>query len=1003
MRQQLIHWFCFKRASEFSGPVLHVVNPLYFFNHLNIFFLLLLTLASNKAPGGELSGIMQPALPIMGGKVNDMAFLAWENKAWLNLQDFFSLSEQEQFSIKGILQLELDTATGSVTATAITPHSSKALPGIILLPSPPGAGSPLAAGIPYVDETPILQGFLSKVKHTLKTTHYLEDSSNAQYRTRHEASVTPIPAEKTTPVVEPTPAADETIGNVFADNPFSPFIANYINDEDSDSLSIEVNYGDILTISPSPTTKDKHQPFTLKHKPRQVSGESRASDSAAVETTSSERATVPMETVYEPIAQHARSKIFLVKGEPAAKQRELEPTDITDYISSPADAGHMNTLQEREKVAALSDSAFSQELLASLEASRFEAGGPEQDMAELEVQYHAYLKGSLPEWKSSQWRTRSRKKKLEEALEQSQTGSRSTKYKQAGKAKKLERELDALTNKDMLDLSDEKLQGVLKGCCKPELARLIPDDMLDLLKNWLESPHSVLESSQRELIKVLSTSGELRKVIKGNPHLASGCLYNMNGVVFRRKSRLPTSTTEFNERSLVEELNLPLIPCDYSDMSFKGATFPDMYLEANFRNCDMSYADFSKSSLVYCDFYGADFTAACLSECVIRESDFHKATLVEVDFAGIEYLTFSWRTGIQLTKTVDLFSQALAEYSRRSSGDQATLAIRTQAEMLLTSQRQEEVEAAYDELMRRGSMNIHDFWLLGHSYLDHANRLDEDDQETKELLARRAVACFQKGWRVTSNTRDYWNHNVLYNWAIVALAKTGPAFDWRSLLEDISRKSTKDVRTLTCMAQTLAKRQEGQDAIDILLQLVSSPESFDHLKGSLEGICETAAEAGQGDKECLTAALIVLESATTLAQGIYDINNLDNLDYKGQEDIFAGWLYQIDLLLHFGHRDEASKVALEMEKAIPGSLELFSEEDYEKLAVWKKGAWMLRETIKKIRATGVVFTEDEDLIHSICGLSVSLIRSKLVAELESGIPALCSQSLKAASNTNSTF
>ncbi len=633
-------------------------------------------------------------------------------------------------------------------------------------------------------------------------------------------------------------------------------------------------------------------------------------------------------------------------------------------------------------------SSFSKDLLASLENSRRDAGGAEQQMAALEDKYHAYMKASY----SSQFRASrasyTKKKQLEKKLKQLKSGSdndvRLTKCERS-RCAKLQRELDALTHGDRLDLSDKGLQNILTSCCKPELARLIPDDMLDLLKSWLGSSYSILEPSRRELIKVLSNPWELRKILQNNPHLAGGDLYIMDDVVFESGSRLSASDPHI-DWELREELKLPQASRDYSGMSFKRVTFPAMRLEANFRNCDMSYADFTESKLFCSDFYGADLTAACLSKCTITWCDFHKATLIGVDFSGIEYLTFLRHE--QFSKTIELLSQALAEYSRRKSGDQAALTMRARARMLLENKRLEEAEAAYDELMQRNSMEVIDFWQLGHSYLESADRLNDKDKERKAHLAEKAVGCFREGWKVTSNIREgHWNHNVLFDWAIVALGKTGPAFDWRSVLEDIKSTGTKDTRILVRMAQTLADKQEDLEAIDILLRLISTPEYYQNHKGLLDDICKMAAEIGERQPELLNSALIILEGATTFSQEAYNVDA--ELDWEQQQDLFACWLYRLNLLVKAHLAEEASKVAVDMDKAIPGSLELFSANDYEKTAVWDKGAFYYDELIKTIRTAGVVCSADDDLACAFGGLNVRQIKSDSIAKLlESRLPAL---------------
>ena len=658
---------------------------------------------------------------------------------------------------------------------------------------------------------------------------------------------------------------------------------------------------------------------------------------------------------------------------------------------STSSAPEQKTLHSREAVSVLSGNSFSQTLLESLEISRREAGGPEQQMAKLEDEYYVHL-GEMESHRRLLSKTSgSRERQLKTRLRKAEpdTGTRLTK-KERSRSAKLQQELVALTHGDSmdlsrLDLSDEKLHKILKSCCRPELARLIPDNMLNSLKRWLGSEHSVLDPPRRELIKVLRSPGELRKVIQNNPHLASGDLYNMDDVVFESGSKLPTSY-KYTYWDLVEGSNLIKTLCDYSGMTFKGATFPKMNITANFGNCDMSHANFTGSQLINNDFYNTDLTAACFSKCYISCCDFHKATLIGVDYGDIQHISFFDNC---LPKSIDLISRELAEYSRRKTGDQATSAMKTRAKMLLDSQRQEEAEAAYDELMHRKSMGVKDFLEIGCPYLNSAMKLDENDREKKAHLAEKAVACFQKGWQVTANTTNFCNHNLLFNVAIEALHETGPAFDWRSVLEEIKSTDTKSTKTLVWMARILAEKQEDQDAMDILLQLVNIPEHHLQDEGMLFHLCKITAGIGLRNKEYLVSALTVLENATTFIWSAYNIYDLDRLGPLAQQDIFGCWLYRLDLLIHSGRFEEASRVAFEMDEAIPGALELFSEQNYKETVAWKEGGEMVAEIIEKIRDTGVVFTTADGLAQTLGSLNASYIRSRLVAELqESGIPSL---------------
>ncbi|USE38839.1 pentapeptide repeat-containing protein [Endozoicomonas sp. SCSIO W0465] len=676
--------------------------------------------------------------------------------------------------------------------------------------------------------------------------------------------------------------------------------------------------------------------------------------------------------------------------------------------------------------------SFCQDLLEGLETAEQEIEA-QQQMAELQYQYLDYLCMTSSNRPSSPSANRVDKIQLKKALKQYETGSRLTLKKQTHQARLLQKrnhkdkpnlkdqhlqsvlkgrckpglarlnpdgmlnllaswlgspcsihqakmlqKLNVCNRSGKPNLKDQHLQSILKGCCKPELARLIPDDMLNLLASWLGSPCSILEPSRQELIKQLSSPEELRKVIQNNPYLASGNLYNMDDVVFKKGAELPSSDIADNKR-LREELNLSKSPCDYSGMSFRGASFPEIYIQdASFRNCDLSNADFTGSRFLSCDFSGADLTAACLGKCSITYCDLNKTTLTYADFGDIEYLSFD---NDRSSKTIDLLSGALAEYSKRTNDDQAAQIIRARARMLLASGRREEAEAVYEELIHRQRMEIDDFWLLGESYLESADKLDEDNQKGKAQLAEKAVACFQKGWRVTDNPGDNSaNHNLLFNAAIIALRKAGPAFDWRSVLEDIKSTATKNIRILTWMAKTLAKHHEDRDAMNMLLQLVNNQDDIHNKQAHLPTICKTAATIGLRNKEYLTSALVVLEGVTRIALDHYGEGDSFNLFYIGRNVIFNCWLHQLDILVHYGHYEEASNVAFEMNKVIPGTLELFAEKDCQKTAIWGQSSWKSRQLIEKIKATGVTFTAGDALIQGSDSLNTGHISSGLPAD-----------------------
>lgn len=243
-------------------------------------FFLLIFLLSGKSPGFEAQGAIYSNAPVMDNKVNDIQFQVQGHKAWINLPDLFS--KEEQSSVKGILRLELDTSNNTLTATAVTPEPTTTVPHtqskIIIYPSEPAwTYSPNASGMPVIDKNPILQRVneqtLSIVKNSLRSTD--DETTGIHYRTQCEATVPRMREETTKPPLAHTMIReDEQVCVVFVDDPFPEPFAVYGTEDCSGKLRAELRYssGEVLTLSPSPTTAGGYKSVTLKHGPRQVPG-----------------------------------------------------------------------------------------------------------------------------------------------------------------------------------------------------------------------------------------------------------------------------------------------------------------------------------------------------------------------------------------------------------------------------------------------------------------------------------------------------------------------------------------------------------------------------------------------------------------------------------------------------------------------------------------------------------------------------------------------------------
>lgn len=282
-------------------------------HHLYFFFLLLqILLLSGQAFCAASFGVLQPALPEVNNKLNDIEFLAYKHLAWFNLADF--LNQQ------GILQLESDTKTNIVTATAITPEPTTTYPRLIIYPSEPRwSFFPKASGVPEVDDTAILKQInsntLRQIQNSLQSMDCLETNS-IQRRTQVEASVSPIPEETTTPALKPTnPADNERVCEIFLDEPAPEFFAVYGTDQNTHELDIKLEFesGEYMTLLPAPTTTQAYQRISFHHQPRQVpNGNSQTSSASTVSdsgsaSTSSESAPEPQQTnTQTPQQQHPK-------------------------------------------------------------------------------------------------------------------------------------------------------------------------------------------------------------------------------------------------------------------------------------------------------------------------------------------------------------------------------------------------------------------------------------------------------------------------------------------------------------------------------------------------------------------------------------------------------------------------------------------------------------------------------------------------------------------------
>ena len=536
------------------------------------------------------------------------------------------------------------------------------------------------------------------------------------------------------------------------------------------------------------------------------------------------------------------------------------------------------------------------------------------------------------------------------------------------KKRKMERTLTPHT-------ADKETDKILMGYCQSELADLISSDKLKLLQDLLSSECSILKPSLRHLISILDSPEQIRTIIKNNPNLATGTLSNMDGVVFKRFSEiLPLRMNSTKDITIAGESSSVLCDSsdprpvhDYSDISFKKAEFQYIFMQATFRRCDFSRANFFGSVLTNCDFSGSNFTEAAIQKGVIEHCDFHGATLTEVDFAHICSIAYSYKDEKSFANTINLLSKAIIAYSRKEKDDRpaGTAALQSLGQMLINCKQLKEARAVYDELLQRRDTELSNFVNLGHEYLTAIKYSSEKDHENKAYLAEKAIDWLQIGWKTTTNVEgDITNHYTLFGMAIRAMKNTGPSYDWQKVLEDIQGRSlVKKSYVLVSIAKLFAKKQEYNTAMAILAQMITDPEHFHH---KLREICKIISKIGLRNQTLLTQAFHLLKEARFSAARYYVSEPLNTEDKRNYTNYCASWLYRINLLLQLERSKEALELISAMELEVPDAKEMLLGEKYEDSAAWKNGRSDLENLVLKIRAAlaAIDVTDIDQVSHA---------------------------------------
>ena len=571
----------------------------------------------------------------------------------------------------------------------------------------------------------------------------------------------------------------------------------------------------------------------------------------------------------------------------------------------------------------------------------------QQQIEELDEQYAAYMGMGFSSFSGA---VRKEKNKIKQEL--SRFGGNKVPLKaQHGKIN-LQKRLALI---EQLEQQDKQASEILMAYCKPELAYLISPDKLKLLQDLLSSEYSVLTTpSLRLLISRLKTPDELRKVIYNNPNLALGTLANMDEVAFKSQSQI-SPHVKFTAGDLEMGLN-------YTNISFQNTVFSDMQIRATFKNCNFSHADFSGSALLQCDFCEANLTGTCFAHCTIMNCDFYQATLTggNLDSASI---TYQPKQGRCFSETITLLAQAIFEQSEKNNDYQRTAStLRSLAYALLESQQLEKAQAVYSKLAQGQQATTTDFVNIGQAYLNRINASGEEDMENRARLAAKTVDWLQKGWKETANNSSHlFSHRMLFVLAIQAISKTDSAYEWHPAMDHIknSKSIMKDTSLLLSMAQLYAVKQEDNEAMQILRQLVKDPTHYNLV--SLSEICKTISEIGLRNKKHLAEALLLLEVATKHCRDLSISRKSCSLK---THDFVVCWLYRIDLILVSKRSEEALELISAMGKYVPEAKEMLLGEKYEDSAAWKNGGSEFESLVLKIRtAVAPIGVTDIDQVN----------------------------------------
>ena len=614
---------------------------------------------------------------------------------------------------------------------------------------------------------------------------------------------------------------------------------------------------------------------------------------------------------------------------------------------------------------------FSQDLLQSLEEVRLDLYSPERLMCKLEKQYIDFLQNIKTDWKNARKRGQ-----LEKEMASLQS-SGPLDIRGMAKVKKIKKQLEKIKRNDCFDFSDKTLQHILSGCCRPELAELIPKDMLDMIRNWLESPDSVLQPSRRNLIKVMASSEQLRKVIQQNHLLSKGDIYYMNGVVFSQGATI----------SFGSEMSYDIF--DYSGMSFSQAVFVNMAFDVVKCNAgDFSFADFTGSLIVNCDFQDSNFSGACFSKCDIRYTNFDKATLSGINFSAIQRLLYIHSPDHD--ETVDLLCYELDQYCARCEDHLSGPVIKVKVCMLLGMKRFEVVEKFCNELIERHAVDAEIFYKYIQALINLAEKCECGFE--KNAFLRKIIDVCEVVWRSTRDLleQEYYTHEWFYHRALVALSAMDSSYDWQALVEEIESKKP-GVNTFLYMVDVLLDKQEYEWVWRCLSKVLNGIPSCKKNRKFLRLACqEILSVLMSTDMQYLDTAEYLLDEAIYIACDTQDGGNTNIASkIENKANIFSAYFYKLKLLMYKGDKKQVAKHIFRMNEHIPGVLELFTVSDYEKTQVFRKDAWCFREIIDEVRAARLTLSDIDEMALLFGDLSADKARPQIITDiLKGGIPAL---------------